>query len=554
MLNHLSIENIAVIEKAEIDFSKGLNVLTGETGAGKSIVVDSINAVLGERTSKELVRHGAESAFVSAVFEDVGSEVQSKLTEFDLADEDGALIISRKISAQGKSTCRVNGYPCTASMLREISASLVNIHGQHDSQALLNPDAHYHFIDMLCDSENPLEEYKAAFRRLVTVRKKLKELTADADDKDRQLELLSYEIKELTDADIKVGEREELKKRRAVIMNSQSVVNAVNAVLSALSGDDESSGIETLCATAVREAESVASVSGELTALYNKLNELADVSESVKDIAESALDSADYSEAELERIEERLDLLYRLSAKYGESEEDMLSYLENAENRRSSIVNSDEEIVKLSSEYDTAYEDTVEKAKALSAYRQETAKRFEKDVKAQLEYLDMPKIQFTVSFDRGNLSSNGFDKIEFLISTNPGEPPKPLAKIASGGELSRIMLAIKNILAGRDSVQTLIFDEIDTGVSGRASRKIGLRLKNTAEHTQVICVTHSAQIASCADNHLLITKQFENGRTYTYVSSLDFEERKRELARIMGGIEITDTLLKSAEELLKGED
>lgn len=552
MLSHLSIENIAVIEKADIDFSEGLNVLTGETGAGKSIVVDSINAVLGERTSKELVRHGAENAFVSAEFENIGTEVLNKLEELDLADSDGdTLIITRKISAQGKSSCRVNGYPCTAAMLRSLSTLLVNIHGQHDSQNLLNPDYHYQFIDMLCENTKPFDDYRQAFKKLVSIRKRLKELTVDADEKDRQLELLDYEIKELRDADIKIGERELLKARRNVIINAQSIINALNSVISALNGDDEASGIETLCASAYKEMEGVASVDAELKAIYEKLAQLADVSESVKDMAQTKLSALDYNEAELESIEARLDLLYRFSNKYGETEEEMLSYLENAEARRASIVNSDEELVKLNAEYDFAYDETLEKAKALSVYRKNTAAIFETDVKNQLEYLDMPKIRFVVDFDRGNLSSTGFDKIEFLISTNPGEPPKPLSKIASGGELSRIMLAIKNILAKKDSVQTLIFDEIDTGVSGRASRKIGLRLKSVSEHTQVICVTHSAQIAACADNHLLITKQFENERTYTYVKALDYEERKRELARIMGGMEITETLLKSAEELLR---
>lgn len=553
MLDSLSIENIAVIEKADIEFSDGLNVLTGETGAGKSIVVDSINAVLGERASKELVRHGTDNATVTAVFQDISGEVKDKLSDLGLkSSDDDSLMITRKISAQGKSSCRVNGSPCTASMLRELSTLLVNIHGQHDSQALLNPDYHYKFIDMLSDSDKAVSEYKECFKKLVSVRRKLKELTVDADEKDRQLELLNYEIKELEEADIKLGERDKLKTRRNIIINSQTLINALNAVLSAIDGDEDTSGIENLASSAAKEAESVSSIDGELKSIYDKLLDLFDLTESIRDLTEKKLSEIDYSEAELEEIEARLDLLFRFSSKYGDSEEEMLSYLENAVQRRDSIVNSDEELIKLNAEYDKAYDETLLKAKALSDYRKYVAEKFEKDVKAQLEYLDMPKIQFSVFFDRGNLSSNGYDKIEFLISTNPGEPPKPLAKIASGGELSRIMLAIKNIIAQKDSVNTLIFDEIDTGVSGRASRKIGFRLKSVAEHTQVICVTHSAQIASCADNHLLITKQFDNDRTYTSVKSLDYEERKQELARIMGGLNITDTLLQSAEELLNG--
>ncbi|MBQ7739674.1 MAG: DNA repair protein RecN [Eubacterium sp.] len=553
MLKTLNIENIAVIEKADIEFSSGLNVMTGETGAGKSIVVDSINAVLGERTSKELVRTGAENAFVTALFEDINESVKNKLEELGINnEEDSSLLLTRKISASGKTSCRINGTPCTVSMLRELGSVLVNIHGQHDSQALLNPDYHYLFVDMLSDSDKPLKEYKESFRELIDIRKRLKLLTSDADEKERQLELLSYEIDELEKADIKIGEKEELLKKKDVILNYQNIISALNSVMSAMNGNDDFSGVTTLVAGASKELEALSGVDNELKLIYDSLTELNDSAETVKDLASSKLNSVDFSENELEKIEERLDLLYRFSRKYGETEEEMLSYLENAIKRRDSIVNSDEELEKLNAEYDGVFDKTVALANSLSENRKLTAKALEKDVKAQLEYLDMPKIQFVVSFEKGNLSSTGFDKIEFLISTNPGEPPKPLSKIASGGELSRIMLAIKNIIAKSDSVDTLIFDEIDTGVSGRASRKIGYRLRDVSRHTQVICVTHSAQIASVADTHLLISKEFKNERTYTSVQPLDYDERKKELARIMGGLEITDTLLKSAEELLKG--
>ena len=553
MLKTLNIDNIAVIEKADIEFSSGLNVMTGETGAGKSIVVDSINAVLGERTSKELVRTGAENAFVTALFEDINESVKNKLEELGINnEEDSSLLLTRKISASVKTSCRINGTPCTVSMLRELGSVLVNIHGQHDSQALLNPDYHYLFVDMLSDSDKPLKEYKESFRELIDIRKRLKLLTSDADEKERQLELLSYEIDELEKADIKIGEKEELLKKKDVILNYQNIISALNSVMSAMNGNDDFSGVTTLVAGASKELEALSGVDNELKLIYDSLTELNDSAETVKDLASSKLNSVDFSENELEKIEERLDLLYRFSRKYGETEEEMLSYLENAIKRRDSIVNSDEELEKLNAEYDGVFDKTVALANSLSENRKLTAKALEKDVKAQLEYLDMPKIQFVVSFEKGNLSSTGFDKIEFLISTNPGEPPKPLSKIASGGELSRIMLAIKNIIAKSDSVDTLIFDEIDTGVSGRASRKIGYRLRDVSRHTQVICVTHSAQIASVADTHLLISKEFKNERTYTSVQPLDYDERKKELARIMGGLEITDTLLKSAEELLKG--
>lgn len=552
MLKSLSIENIAVIEKADIEFTNGFNVLTGETGAGKSIVVDAINAILGERTSKELVRHGTDNANVTAVFDDINEEVKAKLIELGLPlDIDGGLMLSRRISSLGKSSCRVNGTPCTVSVLKEIGTGLVNIHGQHDSQQLLNPDYHYKFVDMYGDDKECLEKYLQAFKALLATRRRLKELTADAETKDRQLELLEYQINEISQADIKIGETEQLKTRKNVILNSQSIVNALNSVLSAFNGDDDFSGMQTLAQTALKDISTVSGVDGDLKEISDRLSSLDDIIETVKDLTASKLESVDFSENELEAIEERLNLYHNFSNKYGETEEDMLNYLETAVKKRDSIVNSDEELEKLNREYDEIFEKTVTLADELSKNRREIAKRLESDIKEQLEFLDMPKIQFVVSFEKGNLSSTGYDRIEFLISTNPGEPPKPLAKIASGGELSRIMLAIKNIIAKNDTVDTLIFDEVDTGVSGRASRKIGLKLKSVGEVTQVICVTHSAQIASLADSHYLIEKKFDEHSTYTNVKQLDYEGRRYELARIMGGFDITDTLLKSAEELLE---
>ena len=550
MLTNLNIENIAVIEKADIEFGAGLNVLTGETGAGKSILVDAINAVLGERTSRELVRHGAENASVTAVFENVNEEVLQKARELGFDAEDGTLIISRRISGQGKSTCRVNGTPSTVSMVKELGAQLVNIHGQHDSQQLLSPEYHYRFLDMTGDDSSFLQQYQRAFRHLVSIRRQLKTLTADADTKDRRLELLDYQIKELTEADIKVGEKEELNSRRNLLMNAQTIVGVLGNINAALSGDDETVGIEDAVTTLQKEVGELFDLDEKSRELYDILDTMLDSAERLKDSAAKRLGELDFSDGELERIEQRLDLLYRLATKYGDTEEEMLRYLDEAEKERDSIVNSDEEIERLNAAYDTAYDETVKAADKLSEYRYKLARKLESDVKEQLVFLDMPKIQFVVSFEKSKLSSTGYDSIEFLISTNPGEPPKPLARIASGGELSRIMLAIKNTIAKNDSVDTLIFDEIDTGVSGRASRKIGLKLKSVGAHTQVICVTHSAQIASVADAHMLISKEYKNDKTYTTVKRLDFDARKHELARIMGGLEITDTLLKSAEELL----
>lgn len=551
MLKTLCIENIAVIEKADIEFSKGFNVLTGETGAGKSIVVDSINAILGERTSKELVRAGSENAFVTAYFEDINSEVKQKLNEFDLpCEDDGTLMLSRKISAQGKSTCRINGSVCTVSMLKEVGNLLVNIHGQHDSQTLLNADYHYKFVDMYGSLDGVVDEYKQSFKQLLSVRKQLKALTLDADERDRQIELLDYQIKELTDAEIKVGEWDELKKRKNLILNSQNLLQSLNSALAAFNGSDDYSGISTLLSTAVKELGTVSDVDGDIKAVYDKAEALNDSVEVVKDALLDKINSIEFEPEELDRIEEQLNLYYTFSNKYGETEQDMLYYLDEAVKKRAAFENSEEELEKLNVRYDEIFNQTVALAQKLTDLRKSTAEKLGNEICKQLEFLDMPKIKFTTSFEKGNLSANGWDKIEFLIATNVGETAKPLAKIASGGELSRIMLAIKSIIAQKDSIDTLIFDEIDTGVSGKASRKIGLKLKELGAFTQVICVTHSAQIASVADSHFLIEKNVENDRTYTNVTVLDYDGRKNELARIMGGINATESLLKSAEELL----
>ena len=551
MLKSLSIQNIAVIEKAQIEFSKGLNVLTGETGAGKSIIIDSINAILGERTSRELVRSGCDNAFVSAYFEDVDESVNALLDELGIErEDDNSLVVSRKISAQGKSVFRINGVQVTASMLKSLGGLLINIHGQHDSQALLNPDEHFKFLDSYANISPLLDEYKASFKKLLSVRRRLKELTADADDRDKQIELLDYQINELSQADIKVGEWDELKQRKELILNSQSITQALTDLNVAFSGNDETMGVIGTVSSVSKSVASVSKNDTQLKQILEKLEALNDSCEIIKDMAQEKLESIDFQPDELDKIEERLALLYDFSNKYGETEQDMLYYLENAVNRRKSFDNSDEELERLNAQYDEAFSTTVSLSQKLTAERKSAAQRLSEEICKQLMYLDMPKTVFSVDFQKGNLSSNGEDKIEFLISTNPGEPPKPLVKIASGGELSRIMLAIKSIIAKNDSVQTLIFDEIDTGVSGKASRKIGLKLKEVGESTQVICVTHSAQIASVADNHLLIEKKYDEQSTFTSVRPLDYQGRRYELARIMGGLEITDSLLTTAEEML----
>lgn len=551
MLKTLVIENIAVIKKAQIEFTGGLNVLTGETGAGKSIVVDSINAILGERTSRELVRAGSDNAFVNAYFEDINDDVKLKLNEYDIPiEEDGSLLLSRKISAGGKSVCRVNGLPVTVGILKDIGTHLVNIHGQHDSQALLNPDFHYKFVDAYADCDELLAEYKESFKSFLNIRRQLKSLTSDADERDKQSEILDYQIKELRDADIKVGEWEELKHRKSVILNSQAILNALNTLLGAVNGDDENQGIQSVLSSSDKEITALLDADTQLKPIKEKLDSAEDLLESIKDLISEKMESLDFQPDELDKIEERLDILYTFSNKYGETEQDMLYYLADAERKRALFDNSEQDLERLNAEYDSSLEKTQSLALKLSEVRRKAAEKLGEEICSQLEFLDMPGVKFVTQFSKGNLSSVGVDKIEFLIRTNPGEEPKPLAKIASGGELSRIMLAIKSIIAKSDSIATLIFDEIDTGVSGKASRKIGLKLKEVGENAQVICVTHSAQIASAADSHFLIKKEYTDNAAFTQIMPLDFEGRKYELARIMGGLNVTESLLKSAEEML----
>ena len=551
MLKTLVIENIAVIKKAQIEFTSGLNVLTGETGAGKSIVVDSINAILGERTSRELVRAGSDNAFVNAYFEDINDDVKLKLNEYDIPIEEyGTLLLSRKISAGGKSVCRVNGLPVTVGILKDIGTHLVNIHGQHDSQALLNPDFHYKFVDAYADCDELLAEYKESFKSFLNIRRQLKSLTSDVDERDKQSEILDYQIKELRDADIKVGEWEELKHRKSVILNSQAILNALNTLLGAVNGDDENQGIQSVLSSSDKEITALLDADSQLKPIKDKLDSAEDLLESIKDLISDKMESLDFQPDELDKIEERLDILYTFSNKYGETEQDMLYYLADAERKRALFDNSEQDLERLNAEYDSSLEKTQSLALKLSEVRQKAAEKLGEEICSQLEFLDMPGVKFVTQFSKGNLSSVGVDKIEFLIRTNPGEEPKPLAKIASGGELSRIMLAIKSIIAKSDSIATLIFDEIDTGVSGKASRKIGLKLKEVGENAQVICVTHSAQIASAADSHFLIKKEYTDNAAFTQIMPLDFEGRKYELARIMGGLNVTESLLKSAEEML----
>lgn len=551
MLENLNIENIAVIEKASMEFSQGLNILTGETGAGKSIVIDSINAILGERTTRNLVRHGAQRGIVSAFFSSVSQEVADRLLSFDLpVEEDSSLFITRNISADGKSSCKINGHTVTVSILKEIGRLLINIHGQHDSQALLNPEQHYRFIDMLSDHPAYYDTYLASFRHLIEIRRKLKALSIDEAEKERRLELLNYQIDEIESAQITIGEKELFLKRRALIANRETVIHSIHTALACLDGSEDNPGAYPAFTAACSTLENGAKFDPALSDLLQKMYDTLYTVEAYKDALRTQADQVEFDPGELEAIGQRLDLLHRLGAKYGEGEDRILQYLEDARLERQKIQSAEEEIIALTGEYNRALEQTAALADQLSAQRKKTAAAFAQKVKEELAFLDMRGVDFHVQFEKGKLSHLGYDMIRFLISTNPGEPLKGLNKIASGGELSRIMLAIKNIIASNDSIDTVIFDEIDTGVSGSASQKIGRKLKSVSGNCQVLCVTHSAQIASFADRHLLITKQVRENRTYTDVKLLDFGQRVNELARIMGGEPRSETMLLSAKEML----
>ncbi|WP_312693589.1 DNA repair protein RecN [Caproiciproducens sp.] len=552
MLSQLYIENIAVIEKTGIDFHSGLNVLTGETGAGKSIVIDSINAVLGERTSRELVRTGARSAFVTAVFSDLGEQALNKLTELGyLPEEDGTVMIQREIHADGKAVCRINSRPATVSVLKEIGSLLISIHGQHESYDLLSPDVHIRYIDRMGVPETLLSGYRSAYSSMQHLKSTLDSFHMDETQKARQIDLLSYQINELEVADLRIGEQEELNKTRTRYLNSEKIAAAINTAKAALNGEEDFDGA----------LSAVASTADALAEAEKYLPELHELSERIRNIRYDLEDCGEeirsfssdleYDPADLERIEDRLDILYRLGLKYGGSVENMLAFLEKSKTQLEDIQLADERILQLTNEYQKAKAETEKLAKEISACRKKTANNFMAKVKAELRFLDMPDIDFQVQQESCPLNPLGCDKLQFLISTNPGEPAKPMAKIASGGELSRIMLSIKTVLAGKDDIDTLIFDEVDTGISGSAAQKVGLKLHEVAGNRQVICVTHLAQIAALADAQYLIKKQVKANKTFTEVDELDYEGRKQELARIMGGSQITPLLLENAAEMLK---
>lgn len=553
MLSNLQIENIAVIKSASIDFENGFNVMTGETGAGKSIVIDSLNAILGERTSRELIRSGADSASVCAEFQNVGDNVKNELEKLGI-EKDDTLIVSRKLTPDGKNVCRINGMPATVSMLKALGVQLVNIHGQLDNQSLLSPETHCFFIDKLAGSGRELNEFKELYSLYIKKENELKSLNTDVNEKNRRLDILNYQIEEIQKADIRPGEKDELTEKLGFLRNAEKVLDLLHTAYAALNGDGEMPGAADVAADAASKLLSAADYSSDFTETANGVNDAAMNLSAYTEELRDKIYSLDYDPNETERAEERLDVIYRLSQKYGDSEEDILAYLENAEKERDALSFSDERAEQLRAETEKAYNEALAAAKKLSEIRIEAGKKFSADVERELAFLDMPSVKFIVNDSVSKLYENGIDNIEFLLSANAGEEPKPLSKIASGGELSRIMLAIKCVLSELDDIDTLIFDEIDSGVSGRAALKIAAKMKELSKTHQVICVTHLAQIAAFADEHKLISKEEKDGRTYTCIASLDYNGRKYELARIMGGLTVTQSILNSAEELLSSAE
>lgn len=549
MLSSLQIENVAVIQKAEVHFKPGLNVLTGETGAGKSILIDSINAILGNRTSKDLVRTGASKAVIRAAFEQVPDAVLNSLEKAGYERSD-ALMLSREITAEGKSTCRINGMPATASVLRELCGGLININGQHDSVGLLNPERHLGILDDYAQNDAEFQEYYVLYRELVRIKRELDAMITDEAEKQRKIDLLSYQVQEIEDAGLTAGEEQTLESRRKILANASAIRDKIAQSYALLSGDDESSGAVDLLGEASHAIDTAAQLDDALAAASSQL---LDLYYNAKDVAADLigrLDSYDTNDAELDEIEQRLDLIYKLKRKYGDTVEDVIEFGQNAREELERIQSSQERHDHLQAEKRRLYALAREKAEALTQTRLNAFEALSKRISGTLDFLNMPGVRMTLRHTRGPLASHGQDSIEFYISTNPGEAPKPLAKIASGGELSRITLAIKNAMADKDAVPTVIYDEIDSGVSGKAAGRIGEVLRQSAQGHQILCITHTAQIAALADCHLLIQKNVANDRTYTEIHPLDEEGRVEALARLISGDHVTDISRANAREML----
>ena len=552
MLSVLHIENIAVIEQAEILFEGGFNVLTGETGAGKSIVIDAISAILGERTYRDVIRTGASRAFVSAIFTKIPecSWFSENQVDFDPQE----LQVQREIYADGKNVCRVNGRPVSVASLKKLGARLINIHGQHDSQQLFDEENHLTYLDAFARDEKELEDYRAAFDALQSVRREIQKLSMDESEKLRLLESLQYQIEEIRAANLTPGEEEQLKERRKVLQNAEKLSDALRAADEALYGGDSSDGAAGLMSNAEHALSRVNNISADMEALYQKISDLMYSVQDAADELRAMRDDLSYSEGELEQIEERLDAIHKLKRKYGASVEDVLAYLQKSEQRLDEIEFASDRIESLKKRQAELQKEAVRRGELLREKRLQAAKEMETDICEELRQLDMPKIRFVCEFTPQEPAETGLDSVRFLTSANVGEALNPLSKVVSGGELARIMLAMKQVLAQQDGVPTLIFDEVDAGVSGRAAQKVAYKLWTVSQGRQVLCVTHLPQIAAMADAEFTVEKRVEHERTYTSVLHLDDSGRRQELARLIGGSMITETTLAGAAELLRLAD
>ena len=551
MLYELDIENLAVIKNAVIPFSDNFNVFTGETGAGKSILIGGINAVLGQRITKDIVRTGCKKAVVNARFVKLPAETIKKLDEFGISHDDDEITVTREIMADGGSVARINSKAAAVSVLREIGETLINIHGQHDNQTLLSPEKHIEILDSYGELQGEIDEYRSCFRTLQETARKIKKLALIERDKADRAEVLKRRIADIEEVSPEEGEDEQIDSEFAIARDSDRILNVLNRSFSALSGDDDTDGLPEIISSVQYELSDYNDILEPLKSITERLSnasiEISDIASEIRHIA----DGIDLDEERFDYLTKRHEQLTAIKRKYGPELSDVINLYNDARSELDAIESSSDEIIHLKNEKEQLLNAVSAKARDLSEHREQIAMRFIAEVQEELRFLDMPNVRLAMENSKGKLTTNGVDNIEFLISANPGEPPKPMAKIASGGELSRIMLALKTVIADKDDIPTLIFDEIDTGVSGRAAQKIGIKLKNISRIRQVICVTHLTQLAVFGDNHLLIEKNVSDGHTYTTVKQLDFEGRKQEIARIMGGDNISDLMLENAEQLLR---
>ena len=554
MLSELYIENLAVIEKATIDFSDKLNVFTGETGAGKSILINGINAILGQRVTKDIVRTGTDKAVISALFTDIGDNVLQVLDELGISAEDGQLFLTREIRSDGGSVARVNSRAVNVSVLKAIGETLVTIHGQHDNQILMAPERHIEILDSYAESEALIEDYHSSFRELQSIAKKINKIKTEQSKKEFRMAELADIVEEINALNIHEGEDKEIEAELNISKNAVAISEALYMAKQLLSGDDDTDGAVEMTQRASKSVEGYTDIMTEISPIYDRLSSAAIEMEDISEEIGSLLDSLDIDPKRYDYLNQRSDELRRIMKKYGPELDDVLTTLENSQNELDELSGAEQSLDELNKEKERLLAEVSKKAKALSDHRKKAGERFVSQVTEELEFLNMPKVKLVVQQKTGKLTINGMDSIEFLISANLGEEPKPIAKIASGGELSRIMLALKNVIAEKDSIGTLIFDEIDTSVSGRAAQKIGIKLKQISRLRQVLCVTHLAQMAVMAENHLLIEKNIQGDRTVTTVRTLDHEQRKYEIARIMGGENITELMLENAEQYLKDAD